>query len=195
MKRALALLLLLASAVHAQNGPPLGLVYPPSITGPTGATGATGAAGAGRVIVYKTANETIDNSSTLQSDDHLTASLSASTKYEFEFRCHVSDASTAQAGGFKAAIGGTATLTNLIASATLFHFGDNTFAASARITAAGQVIQSASVGATLELVIAGTVEINGAGTFLLQWAQSAATDAGDGVSVLRGSSFTYQPIP
>jgi hypothetical protein len=58
-----------------------------------GATGATGAAGNSAVMVRKTVDESVTNSTTLQNDDNLKISLAADDVYEFSGMLFVSSTS------------------------------------------------------------------------------------------------------
>ena len=129
---------------------------------------------------YKTADESVTSSTALQDDDHLTVTLKAGRKYAFRFYLLPN---TTAAGGLKAAFGGTATHTNILAAATV-HFDDGTIGAQ-QITAAGaEAPLSSAAGATVA-VIEGVTEVNAAGTFLLQWAQQSSN--GTATTLQRGS--------
>ncbi len=132
---------------------------------------------------YKTADES-NSTTTLQSDDHLTVNVAASTKYRFLAFMFVAAAGALE--GFKCGLNGSSTVTSLKAEITLFDDVTNAMVALDRVTAYGS-----SVGAGLSLgtafaTIEGTVEINGAGTLLVEWAQNGGAGA-SATTVQRGS--------
>lgn len=156
---------------------------------PPGLTGAGGAV-TGSTVVYKTADEVVNNSSVLQGDNHLTASFTTGKKYYFEVLLHAIDATATGIGGIKVAMGGTAILANMVALAEIT--GPTVgVSATSRLTALGQVVSEEANAEDKPVVkILGSVEVTTGGTFLVQWAQSSA-NIGD-LTVLRGSTLLYQ---
>ena len=144
--------------------------------------------------IYKPADQTINNSATLTSDNDLGTTLASGKKYFFIFRCHIFDGSSSAAGGFKVSLGGGFTATNLVAEATILSNLNTNYADTERWTAAGQTA-AAAADPNLYLVITGTVEVNSGGSMTLRWSQLTATNLGTGVSVLRGSTLEYREIP
>lgn len=133
---------------------------------------------------YKSADQSVNNSTTLVSDTHLTKTVTASHKYLVLLALPFDDNSTLAAGGLKITFSGTATYTNLLLTFL-------TFDLSAGLSQFGRIVAKdaeaqlspALIDSGLGLIF-GTVEINAGGTFLLKWAQQAAT-AGN-TTLLRG---------
>lgn len=132
-----------------------------------GAWTAVGAA----TSVYKTADESVTSSTTLQNDDHLTISVLAGRRYFFSgvLFMHVDGTS-----GSKLSIGGTATFTTMKIQASVWDSlgARDTF----RITGTGDVVFHTSVGGADDhyYELQGAIEVNGAGTILVQWAQNSS---------------------
>jgi hypothetical protein len=142
--------------------------------------------------VYKASDETVTNSTTLQDDDALTVSVSASTSYRFRFVIFQTSASGT--AGLKLGINGTCTVTDMKAQVTIYDDTTNAIAGFGRITALGS-----SVGALVSTgdnyaVIEGTILVNAAGTLLLQWAQNVA-DAVNGTTVQKNSYCEIRRVP
>lgn len=157
-----------------------------------GITGPAGPIGPGPTIVYKTANQVVNDSSTLANDTHLTATLVTSTNYWFSFLVHYTDASTLGVAGLKAALGGTAVIANLIANAHIMGVVGVGIVFTRWTDLAQEIAEAANSEDTIDLIIAGTVEVTTGGTFLLQWSQSVATAAD--LTALKGSTLRYQEI-
>lgn len=95
------------------------------------------------------------------------------------------------AGGLKLAIGGTATATTFIASATSLN-GDITASLYSRETTIGSALISGGDDTHKLATIDGMITVNAAGTLTVQFAQASANGTS---SVLVGSTFTVQEIP
>lgn len=121
---------------------------------------------------YKTADESVISSTTLQNDDHLTVSLAASAKYWFKFWIFTNNAGAL--GGFKAALGGTVGVTSLKAQIEITDDTTNATAALARVTALSSAVGAGLGSGDNFTTIEGTIETSTAGTFLLQWAQNTS---------------------
>lgn len=140
---------------------------------------------------YKTADESVTNSTTLQNDDHLSVSVVASTKYRL--RCFIFHTSLSTTAGIKLALSGTATITSMKAQISIFDDTTNVISGLARVSSLGSSV-GAGLGAGDNFVtIEGTVEINAAGTFLVQWAQNVA-DAVNASTVQQGSYLELEKV-
>lgn len=133
---------------------------------------------------YKTADESVTNSTTPQDDDHLSLSLAASSKYRFEIFAPWTTAATA---GLKTELSGTVGVTNLIAEIQMIDTALNQLAAEQIVTALETGDGSGIGGGANHLLkIKGAIETSTAGTLVLQWAQNAA-DAVNATIVKRGA--------
>ena len=136
--------------------------------------------------VWKTADETVNNSAALQDDDTLTIALSATTVYRFEFEFWWS---TAEAADFQFVQAYTGTVT------TRYFINEYTQPAATtmireevRTTFATQNVLSLAGGTHGYARTSGIIETNASGNLKLQWAQNTA-DASD-TKVLKGSRLT-----
>ena len=144
-------------------------------TGPTGETGATGAAGNSAVMVRKTVDESVTNSTTLQNDDNLKISLAANDAYEFSGMLFVS--STNATPDVKVTF-------TVPSGATIRWFGEgfgDGYSVSADCVEASGTTFTITLAANSALA---TVKFNGivvnsptAGNLQLQWAQNASNAA------------------
>lgn len=145
-------------------------------------------------VVPKAADESIANNDVLHNDLHLTATFAADKTYWFAVLLHATDATAAAAGGIQIALGGTAILANMVSIAKLGGITTLTggYLGVARFTALGQIVAEAGGEDSPFCTIEGTVDVTTGGTFLVRWAQTAAT-AGN-LTVLKGSVLKYQEI-
>ena len=132
------------------------------------------------------ADVSVTSNTTLANVTGLTANVAASGTYRFEARLYTTSANT---GGVKFAIGGTATATDII------YEGVTTDAGVITQTRAGAL--ATTVGAvtnvtTAYTVITGTITVNAAGTLTVQFAQNASD--GTASVVKRGSTFVLTEI-
>src|ERR1700680_1653262 len=119
---------------------------------------------------------------TLANITGLTATLIASGDYAFIAVLHI----TADAvGGWKTAIGGTATVTSFVQQTEAISDTSNSIAVSARDTTKGNA-QSAAVDTSYYITITGRIKVANAGTLTAQFAQKVSNGTS---SVLIGSSF------
>lgn len=150
-------------------------------------TGAPSIAGAGDfpniVAAYKTADQSVSSSTTLITDTHLSITLSTG-KWKVNYRIWISPASSA--AGFNIARGGTATvafsrwLTEIFDSTATLVYSELDFFSQGSLT-----------GDTQYLVrIEGMVEVSGAGTVTLRWAQGVSN--GSPTTVQQGSSLAAE---
>jgi hypothetical protein len=144
-----------------------------------GSTGTGWTVQSGRA--YKTADESVTSSTTLQDDDHLTVTLKAGRKYAFRFFCMTNP--TLTAGGMDIDLNGTATHTNI--RGRVLKFYDDGTSAWQEFTAASAEMTLAAGAGLDHFVIEGTTEVNAAGTFLLRWAQN--TSDATASTIKRGS--------
>lgn len=135
---------------------------------------------------YKTADETVTGSDTLQADNHLLVTLDAAGVYAFRFRLF----HTNTGGGLKVGLGGTATAVHLKAIWDLTDAGP-TDLAHMRITALGTGVSDGFNGEA-ESTIEGTIEVDAGGTFGLQFAQQ--TGGAGNASVERCSSLVVYKL-
>jgi hypothetical protein len=155
---------------------------------------ADGSWGIDKTVVLKSADETVTNSATVQSDDHLLFTASANAKYLVEFQLFVSQNANAVGADFKfgfslpasASWSGGDGLPDLTVGTTAAGDGNWTAlsAASAATRACGLDGNSGNITGlsfTVLVSIAGT-----AGTVTFQWAQNTAT-AGVGTTVKANS--------
>lgn len=140
-------------------------------------------------VKTKIADQSVTSSATLVSDTHLSVSVLAAGTYAFRARLHASVGAT---GGLKYSLGGTATMTDIRASAIVVDTATLTaLAAAAVIDALADDLTVA--GATSYVVeIEGGFTVNAAGTFNIQFAQ-AVSDA-TASTLLRGSSLVVSPV-
>lgn len=126
---------------------------------------------------HKTADESVTSSTALQDDNHLMWSIVAGRVYFFQMSVR---AFTSGAGGFKLALGGTATVTNLrLTTHTVLASGATTFESSATLDGPWWDLGGAT---NLVTRVSGWVDCSGSGTFGLRWAQN--TSSGTASSVL-----------
>lgn len=136
-------------------------------------------------IVLKAADETVTNSATVQSDDHLLFTAAANAKYLVEFKLFVSQNANAVGADFKfgfslpasASWSGGDGLPDLTVGATAAGDGNWTALLSASAAARacgvdGNAGNITGLSFSVLIVTAGT-----AGTVTLQWAQNTATAA------------------
>lgn len=124
------------------------------------------------------------NDAVLASITGLTATLVAATKYGFRVILHV----TADiVGGWKTAMGGSATATTFISQTQAISDTSNSLTVSARDTTFGNS-QSAAADTSYYVTIEGYILVANAGTFVVQFAQKTATPATTS-SILVGSTL------
>jgi hypothetical protein len=135
---------------------------------------------------YKSADESVTASTTIQADDHLVVTVAAAGKYKFRLQLFSTNAGAAP--GVKLALGGSATATKVNASlyvstsiATNPTLVDYYSALDAGITYNNGTDPA-------EYIIEGSIEVNAGGTFGLKWAQETSDAAA--AKILRGSSLT-----
>ncbi len=149
------------------------------------------ATGAAALFAYKTADTNRASTTTLTNDPHLSVTVASSTKYRIRCVIHMNNA--AAVGGFKLALGGTASITNF--AGQIKGFNVSTFGTTSngpRISGFGSSHQWTASGSVNYFVeIDGYIEINAGGTLLLQTAQSVS-DAGNS-TYLRGSYLEALP--
>lgn len=132
------------------------------------------------LYAYKTADETVSASTTMQADDHLTVSVKASRKYIFRIVLFV-----ATDANFKCDFdASTCTVTNLIWSLGVY---DDIQSSAHKSTLAADAFEGEAWGSNKTYIINGAVEPATDGTFALRWAQNVAIDS---TVVKRGSSMS-----
>ena len=133
---------------------------------------------------YKTSDQTVTNSTTPTNDSELTVSVEASTTYSFRLKIFNTTASVTS--GIKVELSGTCTVTSMKAQIYIYDDTTNSLAAFSRVTALDSPVGAGLGAGDNYVIIEGAVEINTAGTFLLQFSQNTA-DAVNGITVQRGS--------
>lgn len=148
------------------------------------------------VVIRKTANETINNSATLQNDDELVFAAAANTTYAIKLFV-IYDA--AQAADFQytftlpASATGYKSTTNTITTTTTCS-GTSGSLVFNDITTTNNNVGAAGVGSTCTVMIDGTVIIAGtAGNVQFKWAQAVA-DASN-ATVQANSWLSYRRLP
>ena len=158
---------------------------------------ADGSWGIEKTITLKAADETVTNSATVQSDDHLSFSVAANAKYLVDFKLLVSQNANAIGADFKfgfslpasASWSGADGLPDLTVGTTAAGDGNWTAlsAASAATRSCGLDGNSGNItGLSFSVLV---VTSGTAGTTTLQWAQNTAT-AGVGTTVKANSWLT-----
>ena len=118
--------------------------------------------------VYCTADKTYASDTTLATVTGLSVTLVAAGIYGFKSVLRVTASAN---GGVKLALGGTATATGVIAYAT--NYNTTTLNINEVVTALDTAFGDATAACT-HAVIAGTIEVNAAGTFTIDAAQNAS---------------------
>jgi hypothetical protein len=137
---------------------------------------------------YKSANESVTSSTTLQDDDALVVTIPQSGIYKIDACLFLDVLGT---GGAKVALNGTVSFNNLLA--TIDIVGDGSTYTSGRVNLFGTAVSHGSVGAGSHCVtLEGTIEATSSGTLLIQWAQ----DTSDGAATVmqRGSTLQIKRI-
>ena len=160
-------------------------------------TGALTASGIGqRLRAYKTANETVTSSTTLQNDDHLTVTLDANSVYRIYMvlllggvtagEIKTSWTVPASATGYKSCMGPGSDSTSRDAGATTtMRYGTHNFTTTINYG----VNDAANFVHTIEQ---GVVTTTTGGTFVLQWAQQASS--GTASTIAAGSFLIAEKI-
>ena len=140
--------------------------------------------------IRKTADESVTNSTTHQSDDHLTVNLAASSSYAFEIWGFWTTAGAT--AGITVQLDGTVGVSSLKADVAHIDNSTNAFSAFQRITAFNSAV---GVGLTGDnsFYIRGVIETSTAGTFLLEWAQNSA-DAGNATTLQENSFLVLRKL-
>ena len=144
------------------------------------------------LYAYKSSDESVTNSTTLQADDALTVTVAASTKYAFRAKLFVN--ADGAVSGVKVGVNGTSTITAMKVQVYIYDDVLNSLVGFARLTTLG----SAGVGAGLStgvgyVIVEGSVDINGAGTFYIEWAQNTV-DAVNAVTVQVASDLNLERL-
>lgn len=188
----LAVLAVLAAGLGvAQNGPPLGLSYPPSITGPAGAAGATGATGAAgpanltvAAIAADYTNATTTMTAVTGGGKALSVPVLSGHRYAFEAVLLVADSSTGGADGAKFDFdASTATASNFRCYADDGAIVAFSVGAGFVTTLGGDM--AGAFGAIDAIIIRGAIEPSGDGSLALRAAQNGHTDGT--LTIYRGS--------
>lgn len=150
----------------------------------------------GSPSAYKTSDETVTSSTTLQDDDALTVAVVASGNY----RCTAKLFATAGAisGGIKVALGsvagGGATATGVKGQVRVTDdtTGAMVAVAGARFTALNSAIGAAFTTGTSYVEINAAIRVNGAGNLKITWAQNSSS--ADATTVSADSTFVCNRI-
>lgn len=138
-----------------------------------------------------TSDFSVTSSTTLANITGLSVNVQAGRTYTFEANLLFTDAA---AGGIKAAIGGTATATDIRYNGWIVDSGANGIKGNTQAAAlATTVASSTTTGTDGIVVIKGTITVNAAGTLTVQMAQN--TSSGTATVAKRGSYFIVQDMP
>jgi hypothetical protein len=138
-----------------------------------------------------TSDQTFTSTTTLANVSGLSVSVAAGRTYSFVAEISWTDAA---AGGLQLAIGGTATVTNIIYDGYIIDSAANGIKGNAQATALGTAVASSTTTGTAgHARIAGTITVNAAGTLTVQAAQN--TSNGTATTIKRGSTFIVQDMP
>jgi hypothetical protein len=96
----------------------------------------------------------------------------------------------ASAGGFKVGLGGTATVTSMIADGNCID--GSTVISVVQIGTLTSLVSTTNAGTTPKCFIKGTITVNAGGTFYAQFAENVATGAS---TVKRGSYMMVKDMP
>lgn len=135
------------------------------------------------VYARKTADETVNNSTTLQNDDHLLVSVAANAVYDFKLAIHYNSGTTPDLK-----VGWS------VPSGTTMVWGGVIIDTAGAMTVAASLTQSSvqaigGTGAAAFILFTGTVVTSTtAGTLQMQWAQNTLTVADS--KILAGSELT-----
>jgi hypothetical protein len=134
-----------------------------------------GGGGSGPTTVYKTADETVNNSDTLQDDDHIALTVAANEVWAIYMVLHTDSHSSADVR-----VGWT------VPSGTTINWKDQAANGTALDESGTDLISGGGVGVTRQDTYAGTIIVGGSGgTIQMRWAQSSA-HASD-AKMLKGS--------
>lgn len=136
----------------------------------------------GTLNAYKSYDESVSSSTTLQDDDQLFVTLAANAIYSISGALFMN---LAAASGLKVAFNGTAGFNNFIVQIDIWNDAKTTSSAG-RTTSFGTAIAHGGAGSGSHFVeIGGTIETTTAGTLIIQWAQDTS-DPG-ALTMQRGS--------
>ena len=132
-------------------------------------------AGSGPTTVYKTADETVNNSTTLQDDDHISLSVLANEVWAFHMVLHSSSDATPDIK-----VGWS------VPSGTTMSWRLHSSTGTANDESDTDQVSGSGVGVTMQDTYGGTIIVGGtAGTVQMRWAQKVA-HASD-AKILKGS--------
>jgi hypothetical protein len=133
----------------------------------------------------KPSDESVVSSTTLQDDDALIVNVQPGTKYRVRGTLFLDETDS----GLKIAIGGTATVTAMKVQILIY---DTQLRASGRVTALGSDVSHGTTGGGLHYVVVdGVIEVNAAGTLLIQWAQNTS----DPVALVMQKDSFFEATP
>lgn len=137
---------------------------------------------------WKTADQTVTNSTTFVNDSDFNFTLAGSRKYSFIGKIFVSSVATS---GVKIDFnGGTATATNVIYNGTFY--------TATTLSSQNSAALAAALGVTslvVQMDVSGTIEVNAGGSFILRFAQTTETGAAETVTLQRGSWIWLEEMP
>lgn len=136
---------------------------------------------------YNVTTQFDKTNTTLADVTGLSTSVIAGRTYNFVATLYVDADAT---GGYKFAIGGSATATSIVYNINALNNGSGAYTITSRQTALAGAA-GAATGTGLFVQITGTITVNAAGTLTVQFAQNAANGTS---SVLVGSSFYVNNI-
>lgn len=127
-------------------------------------------------------------STTLANVTGLTFTVAAGETRKFWAELHLSTSGT---GGYKVAIAGTATATDVIYRGELTVETATAFLATGRATAMATAILQVASGGDAFAIVCGTITVNAGGTLTVQFAQNTTNGT---TTIKRGSTFTSQVV-
>lgn len=140
--------------------------------------------------LYKTADETVNNSATLQAEDQLRIKVETGAKYKFRYVLPVAIAAGANNIKFDLN-GGTCSVHEISGRASFEDTGTAT-TRSVSITALNTSLDGSTTTAWDFVTIEGTMRVNQGGLLVLQFAQSAA--AANNSTISKGALLELSEI-
>lgn len=140
-------------------------------------------------------NETVNNSTTLSTSANLVVSVEASATYIVDIVV-LGVVVNGDTGGIKLALGGTATLTSARLQIVIQEGSANTEIARGQVTALGSSVGGLTTvaAALIYATIRGSIVVNGAGSFAVQWAQQAESGAGEATTLRANSNILLTKV-
>lgn len=140
----------------------------------------------------RTATQAVTNSTTFAADDTLSITLKAGRRYRYYIWYAFTTVNTS---GVKLDLnGGSATMTAINGTITIYS-SVMALLVGVQITALTSTTGFTATGTTAFACIEGSLECNGAGTFIPRFAQNAETGAAENATAQVGSFITLDDVP